>query len=115
MTEDPAGFPHPQYGGMAPWTYPQPPATNVYWLPQHYAHLREGTVGPEDTNTAVDSYFALAINPPELVPILLDAIQESTSQKPRKESLLQQLRWTLLKRLRCPPPAPSYTGTEGQI
>ena len=52
---------------------------------------------------------SLRIAPPEALPIFLDAISKAGRPDPaRKQSLRERLHWTILQRLRYPPPDVSY-------
>lgn len=58
----------------------------------------------------------VVIERPELLPSLLDAIQEEAKTQPKtsaKESTFEQIRWSCLRRLRCPPAAQSYSQKTG--
>nr|POF01326.1 hypothetical protein CFP56_21274 [Quercus suber] len=75
----------------------------------HYAHAKEAF--DRECLATDDKNRTLAIERPELLPILLDAMhaqhRQSASSKPAV-SLLETLRWSWLRRLRCPPAPASY-------
>lgn len=74
----------------------------------HYAHFSEAfdreSLATDEKNRTV------AIECPHLLPILLDSIkaQCSTSTDISSSNLFDNLRWRLLRSLRCPPAAPAY-------
>ena len=73
----------------------------------HYAHAKEAfdreCLATDEKNRTV------VIKRPDLLPVLLDAMDKVGDQKTnRKQTVTNQLRWSLLQRLRCPPPEASY-------
>nr|POE56244.1 hypothetical protein CFP56_50788 [Quercus suber] len=76
----------------------------------HYAHAKEAL--DRECLATDEKNRTLAIERPELLPILLDAMhtqrQQNTSQPPSTSSLLENFRWSCLRRLRCAPAAASY-------
>ena len=83
----------------------------------HYAHAKEAF--DREYLAADEKNRTLVIKNPSLLPILLDAIQKAVSQsKAQTQSTLSTLRWSLLSRLRCPPPSvahPSNNSPEYEI
>ena len=76
----------------------------------HYAHVKEAfdreCLATEEKNRTV------VIRAPQLLPDLLEAVkQRRTTWTQTSRSSLQGVRWSMLRRLRCAPPAQSY----GQI
>jgi len=91
----------------------------------HYSHAKEAF--DREALATDEKNRTLLIEPPHLLPILLDAMKQATasgapstpnglsdssgpglpSRQPYK-SPLDSLRWTLLRKLRCPPAAPAY-------
>lgn len=77
----------------------------------YYAHVseafdRESLATDEKNRTAV-------IKCAHLLPVLLDSIKTQQSGQPSSSLAipLEQLRWRLLRSLRCPPAAPAYPAT----
>lgn len=73
----------------------------------HYAHAKEAfdreCLATDEKNQTVNIQNA------NLLPILLDAMQKLRRQTtPRKRSVLSRLRWSILSRVRCPPPEASF-------
>ena len=73
----------------------------------HYAHAKEAfdheCLATDERNRTIN------IKSPSLLPILLDAMREPEGRIiHREQSILEQLRWSLMRRLRCPPLTPSY-------
>jgi hypothetical protein len=77
----------------------------------HYSHAQEAfdreALATDEKNRTV------IVEPPHLLPILLDAIKQatSTSHPSNTNSPLTTLRWSLLHHLRCPPADPAYPST----
>lgn len=89
----------------------------------HYSHAKEAF--DREALATDEKNRTLLIEPPHLLPILLDAMKQATtnndpSTTPNSSSTpplpsrilpnnpLTSLRWTLLRKLRCPPAAPAY-------
>ena len=93
----------------------------------HYSHAKEAF--DREALATDEKNRTLLIEPPHLLPILLDAIKQATASSnlsspplngsssssgpsPSSRHLLQypldSLRWTMLRKLRCPPAAPAY-------
>lgn len=76
----------------------------------HYSHAQEAfdreALATDEKNRTV------LVEPPHLLPILLDAIKQAISTPHSSPSTtanpLTSLRWALLRHLRCPPAAPAY-------
>ena len=74
----------------------------------HYAHAKEAF--DREYLATDEKNRTLVIKNPSLLPTLLDAMQKIGSQsKGRSQVTLSTLRWSLLSRLRCPPPDASYS------
>lgn len=72
----------------------------------HYAHTKEAF--DRECLAADEKNRTLVIENASLLPLLLDAVKQSQWSIHRKPSLLEQVRWSWLRRLRCPPPEVSY-------
>jgi DUF1365 family protein len=92
----------------------------------HYSHAKEAF--DREALATDEKNRTLLIEPPHLLPILLDAMKQATisdlsttpnspssssSSSPLSSRLLpnnplSSLRWTILRKLRCPPAAPAY-------
>lgn len=78
----------------------------------HYAHIkeafdREGLATEEKNRTVV-------VRAPQLLPVLLEAVaSRRATWTTRSRGVLEGLRWSLLRRLRCAPPAQSYGPAQG--
>ena len=80
----------------------------------HYSHAKEAF--DREALATDEKNRTLIIDPPHLLPILLDAMKQATTSNDQptasinnsKSSPLETLRWTILRKLRCPPPAPAY-------
>ena len=77
----------------------------------HYAHTKEA-IDRECLATDEKNSTLFVKNAGEL-PILLDAIQSSRMKGHSKPCILEQVRWSWLRRLRCLPPESSYHGNGG--
>jgi DUF1365 family protein len=86
----------------------------------HYAHAQEAF--DREALATNEKNRTLIVEPPHLLPILLDAIKRATPQQPPSPSNnnnnnnnnnnpLKPLRWSLLRALRCPPAEPAYPST----
>jgi DUF1365 family protein len=78
----------------------------------HYSHAKEAF--DREALATDEKNRTLLIEPPHLLPILLDAMKQatvsdtSTSTATVPSSPLDTLRWAILRKLRCPPAAPAY-------
>jgi len=84
----------------------------------HYSHAREAF--DREALATDEKNRTLLIEPPHLLPILLDAMKQATASNdlprtPNSSSSRSSssppppsLRWTILRKLRCPPAAPAY-------
>jgi hypothetical protein len=74
----------------------------------HYAHTseafdREGLTTDEKNRTII-------INPAELLPLFLNGMKRSEDiDGIWSQTIVEHVRWSLLRRLRCPPPTESYS------
>ena len=83
----------------------------------HYAHAQEAF--DREALATDEKNRTLIIEPPHLLPILLDAIKHATSTiSPDNTKITSvnnnpftSLRWALLRQLRCPPAEPAYPTT----
>lgn len=82
----------------------------------HYAHAKEAfdreCLATDDKNRTIALHGAHAL------PALLDAIKDITrtlSSKCSSKGFLERIRWSLLRRLRCPPAAASYPHDESRL
>lgn len=75
----------------------------------HYSHAQEAF--DREALATDEKNRTLLIEPPHLLPILLEAIKQATPPKPTQNNPLDSLRWSLLRQLRCPPAAPAYPST----
>jgi len=76
----------------------------------HYAHA--GEAFESECLNADEKNRTAVIERPELLPLLLDAIRDEAKAQPKtksKQSAMEQIRWSCLRRLRCPPAACSYS------
>ena len=82
----------------------------------HYSHAQEAfdreALATDEKNRTV------IVEPPHLLPILLDAIKQATSTSQSSSATatsstnpITSLRWALLRHLRCPPASPAYPST----
>lgn len=74
----------------------------------HYAHIKEAfdreCLATEEKNRTV------VVRSPQLLPIFLQAVtQRRATWTSHSRSLPEQIRWSLVRRLRCSPPAQSYS------
>lgn len=76
----------------------------------HYAHAKEAF--DRESLTSRDENRTLQIEDATLLPALLEAMARRDHHELRKQSLLSQVRWSWLRRLRCPPVAASYKNDE---
>ncbi|KAK5168066.1 uncharacterized protein LTR77_006634 [Saxophila tyrrhenica] len=75
----------------------------------HYAHAKEAF--DRECLTTDEKNRTVFITSPELLPLLLYGIrQPSVKGKVGKQNIIERSRWSLLRRLRCPPPLASYPG-----
>ena len=72
----------------------------------HYAHAKEAF--DRECLATDEKNRTLAIKMSNALPVLLDAMQKRSPQDKRRQGFLEQVRWSWLRRLRCPPPAASY-------
>lgn len=77
----------------------------------HYSHAKEAfdreALATDEKNRTV------IIEPPHLLPLLLDAIKQATpTSPPLNPTPLETLRWTTLRKLRCPPAPPAYPAVQ---
>lgn len=78
----------------------------------HYAHARE--VFDRESLATDEKNRTLTITNPESLPVFFEGMQKSIhKRRPGHQSFLQQLRWSLLRRLRCPPAMASYPESPG--
>ncbi|KAL1590411.1 hypothetical protein WHR41_00810 [Cladosporium halotolerans] len=78
----------------------------------HYAHAKEAF--DRECLATDEKNRTLLIEPPHLLPTLLDAIKHATppaSPSPSSSNFLDTARWALLRSLRCPPAEPAYPST----
>ncbi|CAK3952331.1 hypothetical protein DOTSEDRAFT_70354 [Lecanosticta acicola] len=84
----------------------------------HYAHAKEAfdreCLGTDDKNRTIALHGAHAL------PALLDAIKDITYTSSQNhhhhpQRFLERTRWSLLRRLRCPPAAASYPSDESRL
>ncbi|KAF2169131.1 hypothetical protein M409DRAFT_64903 [Zasmidium cellare ATCC 36951] len=82
----------------------------------HYAHAKEAfdreclTTDEKNRTVALDGSHAL--------PALLNALKQNISnvkQRSSKSGYLSEVRWNVLRRLRCPPAAASYPSDESRL
>lgn len=77
----------------------------------HYSHAKEAF--DREALATDEKNRTLLIEPPHLLPFLLDAIKQATPQDPpHNHNPLSTLRWSLLRQLRCPPAEPAYSSTQ---
>ena len=73
----------------------------------HYAHAKEAF--DRECLATDEKNRTLVISNPSLLPVLLKAMKKVGSQaRQRNSTTLSTLRWSLLHRLRCPPPDSTY-------
>jgi DUF1365 family protein len=91
----------------------------------HYSHAKEAF--DREALATDEKNRTLLIEPPHLLPILLDAMKQATTRDPSSPPTMphdsrtsplpsrllpnnpfSSLRWTILRKLRCPPAAPAY-------
>jgi DUF1365 family protein len=77
----------------------------------HYAHAQEAF--DREALATDEKNRTLIVEPPHLLPILLDAIKTATprEQNQPRSNPLETLRWSLHHHLRCPPASPAYPST----
>lgn len=79
----------------------------------HYSHAKEAF--DREYLATDENNQTLLIKNPSLLPVLLDAMQKyGPSTERRNQTFLSRLRWSLLRRLRCPPANTSY-GSSGSL
>lgn len=82
----------------------------------HYAHTKEAF--DREALATDEKNRTLLVEPAHLLPVLLDAVKQASRSSPHqtphlpRRNLLDSLRWTLLRRLRCPPAPPAYPTTQ---
>ncbi|KAK4503527.1 hypothetical protein PRZ48_004442 [Zasmidium cellare] len=82
----------------------------------HYAHAQEAF--DRECLTTDEKNRTIALQGSEALPALLDALKEvasSVKQRSSKAGLLSNVRWSALRRLRCPPAAASYPSDESRL
>ena len=76
----------------------------------HYARAKEAF--DRECLATDEKNRTLVISNPNLLPVLLEAMQKVGSRaSQRRSTTLSTLRWSLLRRLRCPPPEISYASS----
>lgn len=73
----------------------------------HYAHAKEAF--DREALSQDEKNRTLVIQSPHLLPVLLGSMQSKATKTVHNQTRLESFRWSLLRRLRCPPPDPSYT------
>lgn len=77
----------------------------------HYAHAKEAF--DREALATDDKNRTLIVEPPHLLPLLLDAIKHaSPPDSSGSRSALEAARWATLRHLRCPPAEPAYPSTD---
>jgi hypothetical protein len=80
----------------------------------HYSHAKEAF--DREYLATDEKNRTLLIENTSLLPVLLDAIQKRKYQvKWRNQTTLSRLRWSTLRRLRCPPTVASYKSNEQSL
>ncbi|KAM0714793.1 hypothetical protein Q7P37_009257 [Cladosporium fusiforme] len=79
----------------------------------HYSHTKEAF--DREALATDEKNRTLLVEPPHLLPVLLDAVKQAKHHiPPQRSNPLETLRWKLLRRLRCPPAAPAYPSSQPQ-
>lgn len=82
----------------------------------HYAHVKEAF--DRECLTTDEKNRTLTLQGTDALPALLDALKETAQnvkRRSKKPTLLNGLRWGLLRRLRCPPAAASYPSDASRL
>lgn len=82
----------------------------------HYAHVKEAF--DRECLTTDENNRTVLVQGTDALPALLDAFKETAQnikQRSKKASLLSDMRWGILRRLRCPPAAASYPSDESRL
>lgn len=72
----------------------------------HYAHAKEAF--DRECLATDEKDRTIVINNANLLPIFLHAVGSISGQVNSKLGSIEQVKWTCLRRLRCPPPEPSH-------
>lgn len=82
----------------------------------HYAHIKEAF--DRECLTTDEKNRTISLQGSEALPVLLDSSKETvgnSKQKAKTAGLLDDVRWNVLRRLRCPPAAASYPSDASRL